>query len=271
MADNKNSKKMIGMVHLQALPGTPFNKYSMHDIITKAVHEAKLLETYGFDAIMIENMHDVPYLNRQVGPEIVASMAVIAAAVRNAVRIPVGIQVLAGANQEAVAIANATDLAFCRCEGFVFSHVADEGLMNSDAGTLLRYRRHINAQQVAIYADIKKKHSSHSITADVSLEETGKAAQYFGADAVIVTGTATGEPTNPEDVRAVKSAVTIPVYVGSGTTDKNLGDLWNIADGFIVGSFLKREGLWSNDLDIDRIKRFMTAVNELRKHQVKKD
>lgn len=104
-------------------------------------------------------MHDLPYLNRQVGPEITAAMSVICTEIkREAPLIPCGIQVLSGANKEAIAIAKAAGLQFIRAEGFVFSHVGDEGLMNSDAGELLRYRRLIEAEEVLVFTDIKKKH-----------------------------------------------------------------------------------------------------------------
>ena len=108
---------------------------------------------------MIENMHDTPYLNQDVGPEITAAMSVICCEVKKiAPNLPCGIQILAGANRHAIAVAKACGLDFVRVEGFVFSHVADEGLMNSCAGELLRYRKHISAENVLVFCDIKKKH-----------------------------------------------------------------------------------------------------------------
>ena len=104
-------------------------------------------------------MHDIPYLNRQVGPEIVASMSVVCNEVKKeANNLPCGIQILAGANKEALAVAKAAGLQFIRAEGFVFSHIADEGTMNSDAGELLRYRKQIDADDILVFTDIKKKH-----------------------------------------------------------------------------------------------------------------
>ena len=111
------------------------------------------------DAILVENMHDIPYLNRQVGPEIVASMSVICNEVKHvANNLPCGVQILAGANKEALAVAKAANFDFVRAEGFVFSHIADEGTMNSDAGEVLRYRKQIGADNVLVFTDIKKKH-----------------------------------------------------------------------------------------------------------------
>lgn len=160
-------RALIGVVHLQALPGTPANKLAVAEVASIAVAEARIYRDAGFHGILIENTHDRPYLKSVVGPEIVAAMSVVGAAVRRAVELPLGIQVLAGANTSAVAVALACDAAFVRVEGFVFAHVADEGLIEASAGALLRYRRAIGAEGIRVFADVKKKHSAHAITADV--------------------------------------------------------------------------------------------------------
>jgi membrane complex biogenesis BtpA family protein len=173
--------------------------------------------------------------------------------VREAVgELPIGVQVLSGGEHEALAVALACRGSFIRCENFVFAHVADEGLMpQAAAGPLLRYRKSLNAG-AAIFADIKKKHASHALTADISLADAAKAAEFFGADGVIVTGTATGEPTDPAHVAEVRAATTptLPVLVGSGVTPQQVRPLFDAgADGLIVGSSIKQGGLWSNPLD----------------------
>src|SRR6185436_15540194 len=137
-------------------------------------------------------MHDRPYAKRVIGPEIPAAMTAVGRAVRAAVKLPLGVQVLAGANREALAVALACGATFIRAEGFVFAHVADEGLMEADAAELLRYRRAIGADAIAVFADVKKKHSAHAITADVGVVESALAAEFALADGVILTGTATG-------------------------------------------------------------------------------
>lgn len=257
-------KALIGMVHVAALPGTPRHRLPMPSIVDQAVSEATLLATSGFDAVLIENMHDLPYLNRQVGPEITAAMTAVACALRRAVSVPIGIQVLAGANREALSVALAAGLQFIRAEGFVFAHIADEGWMDADAAALLRFRRMIGAEPVAVLADIKKKHSSHAVTADVSLAETAHAAEFFGADAVVVTGVATGQATSPGDAAEAKRATRLPVFAGSGTTPENLESLWPHADGFIVGSWLKESGRWDRPLDPERVAATVEAVRRLR-------
>ena len=251
-------RALVGVVHLQALPGTPANKFDVATITSMAVEEAVVYKDAGFHGILIENTHDRPYLKAAVGPEIVAAMSVIGMEVRRATALPLGVQVLAGANTSALAVALACDASFVRVEGFVFAHVADEGLIEASAGALLRYRRAIGANHVRIFADVKKKHSAHAITADVDIVETAKAAEFFSVDGVVVTGIATGEPAEPSEVAAVADAVTVPTLVGSGITAENIGAFSN-ADAFIVGSSIKTDGLWSNPIDAERARGLVRA------------
>ena len=251
-------RALIGVVHLHALPGTPENKLDVATIKSIAVEEARVYKEAGFHGILIENTHDRPYLKASVGPEIVAAMSVIGAEVRNAAGLPLGVQVLAGANSSALAVALACDASFVRVEGFVFAHVADEGLIESSAGTLLRYRRAIGADRIRVFADVKKKHSAHAITADVDIVETAKAAEFFTIDGVIVSGVATGQPADPGEVQAVADAVSVPTLVGSGVTAENIGH-FSKADALIVGSSIKKEGLWSNAIDLERTRAVVQA------------
>jgi uncharacterized protein len=241
-------RALVGMLHVGALPGTPAARHSIEELIERTVAEARVYRDAGFTALALENMHDRPYLRGDVGPEITAALTAVAREVKRETGLVLGIQVLAAANREALAVALACGADFVRVEGFVFAHVADEGVIESCAGELLRYRRAIGAEGVLVFADIKKKHGAHAITSDVSLAETAKAAELFLADGVIVTGVASGEETSPDDVRSTTQAVRLPVLVGSGVTTQNLGRFPD-AHGFIVGSSLKAGGIWSNPLD----------------------
>lgn len=253
---------VFGMIHVKPLPGTPLNDRSIKQIVYAACKEAEIYMKCGVDGIVVENMHDIPYMPaKEIGPEIVSSMTRICTAVRQLVpeHVPCGLQILAAANEEAVAVAHATDFQFIRAEGFVFAHVADEGYMDACAGKLLRYRKSIGAQDVCIFTDIKKKHSSHAITQDVSLIETAKAAEFFLTDGIIVTGTATGQPAKPHDVTEVKNSVDVPVLVGSGVTVNNVHEYRGV-NGFIIGSHFKKHGMWQNELDDTIILEFMNCL-----------
>ncbi len=249
----RNRDILIGMVHVHALPGTPESTADPAAIVRQAVEEATVLAEAGFDAVMLENMHDTPYMLRDVGPEIVACMTAACAAVRAAVDVPLGVQVLAGANRAALAVAHAAGAQFIRAEGFCFATVADEGLMlEADAGPMLRYRRAIDAEHIAVLADIRKKHSSHAITADLAIADWAHGAEFMGADGVIVTGDATGDPADLSEAKAAAAACGLPVFVGSGVRDDSVRATLDAAHGVIVGSSLKQDGDWRQPVDADR-------------------
>jgi len=256
------SGALIAMVHAGALPGTPRSARGVRALADQAGSEARALAAAGFDAIIVENMHDAPYLRGDVGPEIVSAMTLCARAVRDAAPdLPVGVQILAGANRAALAVAHAVDAAFIRAENFVFAHVADEGLMpEADAGPLLRYRRAIGAERIGVFADLKKKHSAHAITGDVSLAETAHAAEFSGADGVIVTGASTGCATASDDLREASGATSLPVLAGSGVTHENVRATLGACRGVIVGSTLKTDGDWRNPVDPNRARAFIDAA-----------
>ena len=260
------SRSLIGMVHVGAMPGTPKASATVDELVRHAVDESIILREAGFDAVIVENMHDRPYVQGRQGPEVTAAMTRVAHEVRRACGLPMGLQILSGGNTEALAVALAVGASFIRCENFVFSHVADEGLLlKAEAGELLRYRRAIGAERIGVFADLKKKHASHSITADVSLAEAAAAAEFFGADGVIVTGEWTGTPTNPGHVKEVRGATGLPVLVGSGVTPAQVGPLFATADALIVGSFIKREGVWSNPTDPARCRELVGEANRHRR------
>ena len=254
------NKPIVGMIHVGALPGTPGHLHPMREIVRLACEEARLYQDSGINCLMIENMHDVPYLRGGVGPEIVAAMSVVGQAVRAQTTLPVGLQILAAADLEAVAVAHAAGLDFIRTECFSFAHVADEGIMESNAAKLLRYRRTIGATGVQVWADIKKKHASHAWTADLTLGDVAEAAEFMGAETLIVTGASTGRPPQPSDVVEARSRCQLPVFVGSGVTLDNLAEFLDVSDGIIVGSYFKHEGYWMNGVDPARVRSFVEAA-----------
>jgi membrane complex biogenesis BtpA family protein len=256
-------RALIGVIHAQALPGTPGGRLAVGAIAEAAAIEAATYAEAGFHGLVLENTHDRPYVKgAAVGPEIVTALSVIGAEIRRATALPLGIQVLAGANRSAVAVAHACGASFVRVEGFVFAHVADEGIIESSAGDLLRYRRAIGADDVLVFADIKKKHSAHAITADVDIVETAKASEFFSVDGVVVSGPATGSPADPEEVEAVSRAISVPTIIGSGITPDNIV-LYRGADAFFVGSSVKSGGVWSGPLDAARTRALAAALAAL--------
>lgn len=258
---NRSSCLLIGMIHLQPLPGSPGwtgAKGSMQQIRDAALRDADVLLQGGCDGLLVENMGDLPFLRGRVEPETVAAMAILTEAI---VRLghPTGVQVLAGANREALGIAISAGASFLRAEAFAYAHIADEGFLQASAGELLRARSALRSD-VSIWADIQKKHSAHAITSDLSLAEIAKGNAFCGADALIVTGIATGEPTSPDDVMAAKTAK-LPVIVGSGVTPENAASLGSLADALIVGTFFKEDGDWRKPVSLSRVRALRSCLS----------
>lgn len=252
--------KIIAMVHLDALPGTPKYEDDVKKIIRKATEEAGIYYSKGIRKIMIENMHDVPYLNREAGHEISTIMTLVLYEILAKYPVETGLQILAGANKAAIAAANSAGASFIRAEGFVFSHIADEGIMNSDAGELLRYRKQIGADRVKVFTDIKKKHSSHALTSDVSIAETARAAEFFLSDGVIITGEATGIEPSLDEILSIRGKINIPVLAGSGITARNAAKYFPHIDAAIIGSDFKIDGKWYNPVDPARVENFIKTA-----------
>ena len=252
---------LVGMVHLAPLPGSPAFDGDVSSIARRAVDDAKALIDGGCDALLVENMGDVPYVRSPLRPETLAAAAV---AVERVVALghPVGVQLLAARNREALGVAHACGASFIRAEGFAYAHVADEGWIDACAGELLRARKYLGAD-VAIWADVQKKHAAHAVTADLSVEELAKGTAFCGADALVVTGVATGAPTRNDDVVAAARSGP-PVAVGSGVDADNAGGLAEVARALIVGTFLKRDGDWRNPVDRERVAAVRRAVGALR-------
>ncbi|KFB41588.1 AGAP004840-PA-like protein [Anopheles sinensis] len=258
---------IIAMIHVGALPGTPLYRGCFEKVVENARKEAEIYQEHGVDGILIENMHDIPYIRPSdgLGPEVTAAMARVTYAVRETVSsIPCGVQILAGCNREALAVAKACKLQFIRAEGFVFGHMADEGFTDACAGSLLRYRKQIDAEDVLVLTDIKKKHSSHAITNDVSIGETAHAAEFFLSDGLVITGASTGASASEIELRSLAGKTNLPLIIGSGLTLENFTNYRQLSHGAIVGSHFKSNGHWAEELCPKRIKAFMNHVKTLR-------
>lgn len=126
----------------------------------------------------------------------------------------------------------------------------------------MHYRSWLKTEQ-RVFADVHVKHGSHAIVADRSLEELTRDLDFFGADAVIVTGQRTGDAAQMAELSRVADATRLPVLIGSGVTVDNVGDMLSVADGVIVASSLKEEGVWWEQVAEAKINKFMQVVAAL--------
>jgi membrane complex biogenesis BtpA family protein len=256
------SRLLAGMVHLLPLPGSPRWGGSLATVVERAVADARALEAAGFHACLVENLGDAPFNAGRVDPATVAAMAVVVAEVRRAVGFAVGVNVLKNDARSALAVAAATGAPFIRVNVHVGAVVADQGLIQGDAYETLRYRRLLGSE-TRLFADIGGKHAVP--LAPVELEQVARDAAYRGlADALVVSGIATGEPTPLGDVKRVRAAVPDrPILVGSGVTAETVRDLLAVADGAIVGTWVKRDGRTANPVDPARAAALVEAASRV--------
>lgn len=252
-------KPLIGMVHLLPLPGSPRWSGSMDEVIEGALGDARALAAGGIDALLVENHGDVPFVRERVDAATVAAMVRILTEVRRSVALAVGVNVLKNDAQSALAVAVATGACFARVNIHTGAVVADQGLIQPEAAATLRYRRLLSAD-VKIFADVQAKHGVP--LAPVDLEQEARDCVSRGlADALVVSGKATGAATPLEDVKRVRSAVPeTPLLVGSGVTPDSVAELLSVADGAIIGTFLKRDGRLANPVDPERVRRVVEAT-----------
>lgn len=257
---------VIGVIHLAALPGAPrYDCVPVREIFAAAVRDARTLAEGGVDGIMVENAGDMPFARPEdIGPETVAALTAACLEVRGAVDLPFGITCVANGVVPALAVAKATDAGWVRANQWVNAYVANEGFLNGPAPAAMRYRSAIGAGAVKILADVHVKFGAHAITADRSITEQATDAEWFDADVLIATGTRTGSPTEPEEVSEVRRGTNLPVLVGSGLGPEQVASLFAVADGAIVGQWLKTDGVWWNPVDPQRVERLMAAVDRTR-------
>jgi len=162
-----------------------------------------------------------------------------------------------------LAIVVATGAQFIRINIHTGAAVTDQGLIQGKAHNTLRLRNNLKANDILIFADVAVKHASPLGKRDIELE-TRDLTERGLADAIIVTGKLTGSVTNIDELKKVKQNTHLPVLVGSGTTPDNIERIHPVADGFIVGSYFKKNGKASNFIEEKRVKEFIKAFSSLR-------
>ncbi len=258
-------KPVIGMVHLWPLPGAPgYSGYGMQMVIDQALRDAEALVQGGVNGLMVENMWDLPYfVGEEVKPEAMTAQAVAAAEVVKNFPLPVGINVIHNGGVICLSIAVAAQARFIRVCILTGSRLWDTGeLDHGCAAALVRKRKELGAEPIHIFADVDKKHSVAFPGLDLAthIEWT----EFYGADALIVTGRMTGSAPNIEKVREARRLATRPILIGSGSNEENIAVFLQSADGVIVGSSLKKDNVMQNPVDVNRVRRFMDVVRTVR-------
>jgi membrane complex biogenesis BtpA family protein len=252
-------KVLIGVVHLRPLPGSPRWKGDLSSLIDFAIADAHAYERGGAHAIFIENFGDVPFTKSNVAPETIAAMTAAGCAVRAAVKLPIGFNVLRNDAQAALALCSACNGSFVRVNVHSGAMLTDQGVIEGDAYNTLRYRERI-CPGAEIFADVHVKHAVP--LGDWSLEDAAHDTAERGlADALIVSGVGTGQAAEIGDVETVRRAcLQTKLLLGSGVNIENVKNFLRFADGVIVGSSLKRGGKLANPVDAKRVAALVRAM-----------
>lgn len=265
----KTHNPIIGVVHLLPLPTSPRWGGSLKAVIDRAEQEATALASGGVDGIIVENFFDAPFVKDRVDPAVVSAMSLIVQRLMQMVTLPIGINVLRNDAHSALAIASCVKAQFIRVNVLTGVMATDQGIIEGQAHTLLRYRRELGSD-VKILADVLVKHarplgSPNLTTAVQDTIERGL------ADAVILSGWSTGSPPSLEDLELARAAAFgTPVFIGSGADWENISTLMQAADGVIVSSSLKRHGRREQPIDPIRVSQFVEAVQRCNTQAVSK-
>jgi len=252
-------KSVIACVHLLPTPGSHLFDGQVERIYDTAIHESKVFVDNGVDAIIVENFRDGPFFPDRVPAETVATIAGVTREIIRTVNIPVGVAILRNDAESAMAVAAATNAAFIRVNVHVGAVLAAQGVIAGKSHNTLRLRANLQSD-VAILADAGVKHSNPWVYANLA-DEVRDISPY--TDAVVISGPLTGIETDSSDLIIAKRATNKPVFIGSGVTPETLYKVFDLADGFIIGSYFKVDGISFNPVEPSRVRALMDARNKL--------
>lgn len=260
------NKPVIGVIHLMALPGSANWAGDMEEVLLRAEQEAVALSSGGVDGIIVENFFDAPFCRDRVDVSTACALTLAVKRIMSVTDVAVGVNVLRNDALTAMAVAVSCGAQFIRVNVLTGAMVTDQGIIESNSRDLHMYRRQLGARErVKIFADVMVKHA-YPLGVGADIEQAAKdAVKRALADAVIVSGAATGDAPSLEDLKRVKGAVPdTPILIGSGSSKDNVKQLLAIANGIIVASSLKRQGILENPVDVERVRGLLDVVNTVR-------
>lgn len=252
--------RLVGMIHLLPLPGSPRYGMSMDQVLEASINEAMILSEAGFPALMVENFGDAPFHADTSDPETIAAMTLAVRGVIDETDLPTGVNVLRNDALSALAIAAVAGAQFIRVNVLTGVMYTDQGPIVGRANTIAR-RRQVLGPEIEIWADVMVKHATPppGLTIEQAVEDTVLRGL---AEAVIVSGSGTGVEPDADEAAKARSVLPkgIRLVIGSGAGVDNLGSLAEIADTVIVGSSLKKDGNANDRLDPERVTAFVEAA-----------
>lgn len=260
----ENPKPIIAMLHLMALPGDPGydSKAGIKTIVERAKRELAHLQEGGVDGVLISNEFSLPYLTK-TEPITSIAMARIIGELQDELEIPYGVNVLWD-GRASIDLAVATDAKFVR-EIFTGVYASDFGLWDTNVGEVARHRHRIGGKDVKLFFNIVPESAKY--LADRELSSIAKSTVFATLpDAICVSGLTAGAPTDTQAVGIVKEAAgNVPVFVNTGVRAHNVGEQLAVADGAIIGTYMKKDGVFENEVDPARVVEMVQAANDFRK------
>lgn len=257
-------KPIVAMCHFRSLPGDPFydnKKGGMDEVLAYAYQEMMDLQNGGVDAIMFSNEFSLPYL-KKVRPITTATMARIIGELKKDIKIPYGVNVLWDP-YASLDLASATGASFIR-EIMSGVYASDFGLWNTDSGEIARHKKEVCADDVRMFYNIVPESARYLAPRDIA--EIAKTTNFnCRPDVICVSGITAGSATDMTVLESVKSVLpNTPVFANTGCKPETIEQILQVADGAVVGTTFKKDGLFDNHVDINRVKAFMDVVNKSR-------
>ncbi len=252
--------RVIGVVHLLPLPGSPRFNGSLDEVLNRAAQDCAVYRNGGAGSLIVENFGDAPFCAGKVEPVTVASITrAVVELKKEFPDIHFGVNVLRNDAESALSIAQVTGAEFIRVNVHVGAVVADQGIIEGRASKTLRLRKNLNSE-VAILADVDVKHSAQIGDYDI-YTQAADALERGLADAIVISGSRTGQAVDVKQLRRLRRELPdAKIVIGSGASSRNVRDLLKLADGVIVGTSVKTGGKTSNPVDSKRLKDFMRAA-----------
>lgn len=262
-------KPIIGMLHLDALPGDPRydGAYSVSEIVENAKKDLTALIDGGVDGVLISNEFSFPY-QRKMDYITVASMARIIGELKPFITVPFGVDAISD-GLATLELACAVEADFCRGT-FSGVYVGDGGFYNNDFSDLIRRKSELRLKNLKMLYFINPESDINLDTR--SLGNIAKSTVFkSGADGLCVSADGAGEDVDDNLLVEVKNAVKDTVVLANtGCKPSTIKNKLKIADAAIVGTFFKKEGKLQDEegnnvrVDIKRVRELMTIVETFR-------
>ena len=258
----RTKKPIIGLLHLEALPGDPFYKGSMKEVIECARKDLDALQKGGVDGILITNEMSLPY-QKHISTVTVASMARVIGALEAELSLPFGAEAIYDP-EATIELCAAVDADFSRCV-FTGAYAGDLGIIDHDVSRSLRLRRYLERQDLRLFFFVNSE--GEVLLNDRGTEEIVKTMMFnCRPDALVAAGSMAG--VSPDgtllETTAKAAGGRLPVFCGTGCREDTIENIFKTADGAFVGTTFKKNTALGERIELERVRSFMGAARAAR-------